>query len=114
VAKLLGEPFTVRELVILLPYARECSAAGQATDARLTSHLGTSFDDVTQIRWGTIRKFKGLEAPAVVLAGVGPSKGYPAICSTWGRRGRRVGSRRSNRERHRHEQERSAMVVLAD
>lgn len=81
VERILSEPFTVRELVILSPYARERSAAGQAlanpaTDARLTSRLGTSIDDSTRIRWGSIHEFKGLEAPAVILTDVDPSKGY--------------------------------------
>ncbi len=84
--RILSEPFTVRELVILSPYARERSAAGQAladraagsgeTDARLTSRLGTSVDDATRIRWGSIHEFKGLEAPAVILTDVDLSKGY--------------------------------------
>ncbi|KQV24812.1 nuclease-related domain-containing DEAD/DEAH box helicase [Yonghaparkia sp. Root332] len=81
VERILSEPFTVRELVILSPYARERSAAGQAlasqsTDARLTSRLGTSLDDSTRIRWGSIHEFKGLEAPAVILTDVDLSKGY--------------------------------------
>ena len=81
VERILSEPFTVRELVILSPYARERSAAGQAlanpaTDARLTSRLGTSIDDATRIRWGSIHEFKGLEAPAVILTDVDLSKGY--------------------------------------
>jgi hypothetical protein len=81
-----SEPFTVRELVILSPYARERSAAGQAlagrtggsgaTDARLTSRLGTSIDDATRIRWGSIHEFKWLEAPAVILTDVDLSKAY--------------------------------------
>lgn len=78
---ILSEPFTVRELVILSPYARERSAAGKAlatpaTDARLTSRLGTSIEDLTRIRWGSIHEFKGLEAPAVILTDVDLSKGY--------------------------------------
>lgn len=81
VERILSEPFTVRELVILSPYARERSAAGQAlanpaTDARLTSRLGTSIDDATRVRWGSIHEFKGLEAPAVILTDVDLSKGY--------------------------------------
>jgi hypothetical protein len=81
VERILTEPFTVRELVILSPYARERSAAGQAlaspaTDARLTSRLGTSIDDATRIRWGSIHEFKGLEAPAVILTDVDLSKEY--------------------------------------
>ncbi len=81
VERILSEPFTVRELMILSPYARERSAAGQAlaypaTDARLTSRLGTSIDDSTRIRWGSIHEFKGLEAPAVILTDVDPSKEY--------------------------------------
>ena len=81
VERILSEPFTVRELVILSPYARERSAAGQAladptADARLTSRLGTSIDDATRIRWGSIHEFKGLEAPAVILTDVDLSKGY--------------------------------------
>jgi len=81
VERILSEPFTVRELVILSPYARERSAAGQAlahpaTDARLTSRLGTSIDDPTRIRWGSIHEFKGLEAPAVILTDVDLSKEY--------------------------------------
>lgn len=65
VERILSEPFTVRELVILSPYARERSAAGQAlasqvlvgqtVDARFTSRLGASIDDSTRIRWGSIR-----------------------------------------------------------
>jgi hypothetical protein len=81
VERILSEPFTVRELVILSPYARERSAVGQAlahpaTDARLTSRLGTSIDDTTRIRWGSIHEFKGLEAPAVILTDVDLSKEY--------------------------------------
>ena len=86
VERILSEPFTVRELVILSPYARERSAAGQAladpaTDARLTSRLGTvlsgsAIDDATRIRWGSIHEFKGLEAPAVILTDVDLPKGY--------------------------------------
>ena len=86
VERILSEPFTVRELVILSPYARERSAVGQAlarhapdnepTDARLTSRLGTSIDDATRIRWGSIHEFKGLEAPAVILTDVDLSKEY--------------------------------------
>lgn len=81
VKRILSEPFTVRELVILSPYAREgstaCQAlARQATDARLTSRLGTSIDEPTRIRWGSIREFKGLEAPAVILTDVDLSKEY--------------------------------------
>ncbi len=81
VERILSEPFTVRELVILSPYASERSAAGQAladptADARLTSRLGTSIDDATRIRWGSIHEFKGLEAPAVILTDVDLSKGY--------------------------------------
>lgn len=81
VERILSEPFTVRELVILSPYARERSAAGQAlakpaTDARLTSRLGASIDDATRIRWGSIHEFKGLEAPAVILTDVDLSKQY--------------------------------------
>jgi hypothetical protein len=81
VERILSEPFTVRELVILSPYARERSAAGQAltsqtADARLTSRLGTSIDDSTRIRWGSIHEFKGLEAPAVILTDVDLSKEY--------------------------------------
>jgi len=66
----------VHQLVILSRYARERSAEGQATDARLTSRLGTSIEDLTRIRWGTIHEFKGLEAPAVILTDVDLSKGY--------------------------------------
>lgn len=78
---ILSEPFTVRELVILSPYARERSAAGQAladrnADDRLTSRLGTGIEDSTRIRWGSIHEFKGLEAPAVILTDVDLSKGY--------------------------------------
>ncbi len=86
VERILSEPFTVRELVILSPYARERSAVGQAlarhapaneaADARLTSRLGTSIDDATRIRWGSIHEFKGLEAPAVILTDVDLSKAY--------------------------------------
>lgn len=81
VERILSEPFTVRELVILSPYARERSAAGQAlanpaTDAHLTSRLGTNIDDATRIRWGSIHEFKGLEAPAVILTDVDLSKEY--------------------------------------
>ena len=79
VERILSEPFTVRELVILSPYARERSAAGQAladsaADARLTSRLGASIEDPTRIRWGTIHEFKGLEAPAVILTDIDLSK----------------------------------------
>lgn len=76
----------VREHVILSPYARERSAAGQAladraagygaTDARLTSRLGTSIDDATRVWWGSIHEFEGLEVPAVILTDVVLSKGY--------------------------------------
>ena len=81
VERILSEPFTVRELVILSPYARERAAVGQAlahpaTDARLTSRLGTGIEDSTRIRWGSIHEFKGLEAPAVILTDVDLSKGY--------------------------------------
>ncbi len=81
VERILNEPFTVRELVILSPYARERSAAGQAladrtSDSRLTSRLGTGIDEATRIRWGSIHEFKGLEAPAVILTDVDLSKGY--------------------------------------
>ncbi len=81
VERILSEPFTVRELVILSPYARERSAAGQAladptTDDRLTSRLGTGIEDSTRIRWGSIHEFKGLEAPEVILTDVDLSKGY--------------------------------------
>ena len=81
VERILSEPFTVRELVILSPYARERSAAGQAladptADARLTSRLGAGIEDPTRIRWGSIHEFKGLEAPAVILTDVDLSKGY--------------------------------------
>lgn len=79
--ELIGEPFTVRELMILSPYARERSATDQATDARLTSRLGSAdsgsaINDLTRIRWGTIHEFKGLGAPAVTLTDVDLSKGY--------------------------------------
>lgn len=79
VERMLSELFTVRELVILSPYARERSPAGQAlatpaTDARHTSRHGTSTDDSTRIRWGSIHEFKGLEAPAVILTDVDLSK----------------------------------------
>ena len=76
VERILSEPFTVRELVILSPYRPDRSAAGQATDARLTSRLGTDISDLTRIRWGTIHEFKGLEAPAVILTDVDLSKEY--------------------------------------
>ena len=81
VERILSEPFTVRELVILSPYARERSAAGQAladraADAGLTSRLGSGIEDPTRIRWGSIHEFKGLEAPAVILTDVDLSKGY--------------------------------------
>ena len=81
VERILSEPFTVRELVILSPYARERSAAGHAlayptADARLTSRLGTGIEDATRIRWGSIHEFKGLEAPAVILTDVDLSKEY--------------------------------------
>jgi len=81
-----GEPFTVRELVILSPYRADRSAAGQAlasqtADARLTSRpgaalSGSAIEDLTRIRWGTIHEFKGLEAPAVILTDVDLSKPY--------------------------------------
>jgi hypothetical protein len=81
VDRILSEPFTVRELVILSPYRADCSAAGLATDAPLSSRLGTAvsgsaIEDRTRIRWGTIHEFKGLEAPAVILTDVDLSKGY--------------------------------------
>jgi len=72
VAEPIGEPFTVSELVLLSPYARERSADSQVPDARLTSRLGTTvsgsaIEDRTRIRWGAIHEFTGLEAPAVIL-----------------------------------------------
>lgn len=81
VERILSEPFTVRELVILSPYARERSASGHAlvdptADARLTSRLGSGIEDPTRIRWGSIHEFKGLEAPAVILTDVDLSKRY--------------------------------------
>jgi superfamily I DNA/RNA helicase len=86
VERILSEPFTVRELVILSPYRADRSAAGTAlasgsADARLTSRLapavhGTGIEDVTRIRWGTIHEFKGLEAPAVILTDIDLSKEY--------------------------------------
>lgn len=81
VERILSEPFTVRELVVPSPNARERSAAGQAladptADARLTSRLGTRIDDPTCIQWGSIHEFTGLEAPAVILTHVDLSKGY--------------------------------------
>lgn len=81
VERIMSEPFTVRELVILSSYARERSAVGQAladptADARLTSRLGTGIEDPTRIRWGSIHEFKGLEAPAVILTDVDLSKEY--------------------------------------
>lgn len=86
VERILSEPFTVRELVILSPYRADRSAAGVAltsgsADARLTSRLapavnGTGIEDATRIRWGTIHEFKGLEAPAVILTDIDLSKEY--------------------------------------
>jgi len=67
---------TLRELVILSPYARERSAAGQTPDARLTSRLGADSQDLTRVRWGTVHEFKGLDAPAVILTDVHLSKHY--------------------------------------
>ena len=84
VERILSEPFTVRELVILSPYRADRSAVGMAlssgaADARLTSRLapavaGTGIEDSTRIRWGTIHEFKGLEAPAVILTDIDLSK----------------------------------------
>jgi hypothetical protein len=59
VGRILSEPFTVREPVILSPYRADCSAAGLATDALLTARLGTAvsgsaIEDRTRIRCGTI------------------------------------------------------------
>jgi len=91
VERILSEPFTVRELVILSPYRADRSAVGTAlspgsvsppsADARLTSRLapvvnGTGIEDATRIRWGTIHEFKGLEAPAVILTDIDLSKEY--------------------------------------
>jgi len=81
VAELIGEPFTVRELVILSPYARERSDDSQVPDARLTSRLGTALsgsaiEDLTRIPWGTIHEFTGFEVPAVILTDADLSKGY--------------------------------------
>jgi hypothetical protein len=74
-----GESFTVRDLVILSPYARERTAAGQVMEARLTLRLaaalsGPGVEDLTRIRWDTIHEFKGLEAPTTILTDVDPSK----------------------------------------
>jgi len=84
VERILSEPFTVRELVILSPYRADRSAVGVAlssgaADARLTSRLapavaGTGIEDSTRIRWGTVHEFKGLEAPAVILTDIDLSK----------------------------------------
>ncbi len=84
VERILSEPFTVRELVILSPYRADRSAVGMAlssgaADARLTSRLapavaGTGIEDSTRIRWGTIHEFKGLEAPAVILTDIDLAK----------------------------------------
>ncbi|GAA1703868.1 hypothetical protein GCM10009792_24980 [Microcella alkalica] len=81
IERILSEPFTVRELVILSPYARDRSAAGharagQAIDNHLTSRLGMNIQDPMLIRWGSIHEFKGLEAAAVILTDVNLSKGY--------------------------------------
>jgi len=59
VAQLGGEPFTVRELVILSPYAPERSDDSRVPDAHLTTPVGTTvsgsaIEDRTRIRWGTI------------------------------------------------------------
>jgi hypothetical protein len=48
----------------------------KASDARLTSRLGTSIDDTMRIRRGSIHEFKGLEVPPVVLTDVDLSRGY--------------------------------------
>jgi hypothetical protein len=42
VAQLIGEPLTVRELVILSPYAPERSNDSRVSDAHLTTRLGTT------------------------------------------------------------------------
>lgn len=86
VERILSEPFTVRELVILSPYRADRSAVSTAlssgvADAHLTSRLapavqGTGIEDSTRIRWGTIHEFKGLEAPAVILTDIDLSKEY--------------------------------------
>jgi hypothetical protein len=59
VADLISEPFSVRELVILSPYARERSDDSQVPDAHLTTPLGTTvsgsaIEDRTRISWGTV------------------------------------------------------------
>jgi hypothetical protein len=68
VAELIGEPFTMRELVILSPHARERSDDSRVPDAHLITRFGTTvsgsaIEDRTRIRWGTIHEFTGLEAP---------------------------------------------------
>lgn len=68
VDRILSEPFTVRDIVILSP-VRD-SAAANAADARLKSRLGKHVTDTTGIRWGTIHEFKGMEAPAVILTDI--------------------------------------------
>jgi hypothetical protein len=60
VVQLIGEPFTVRELVILSPYAPERSDDSRVPDAHLTTRLdaalsGSIIEDRTRIRWSTIR-----------------------------------------------------------
>ena len=65
-AEPIGEPFTVREMVTLSPYARERSDDSQVPDAHLTTPLGTTvsgsaIEDRPRIRWGTMLEFKELE-----------------------------------------------------
>jgi hypothetical protein len=81
VAQLGGGPFTVRELVILSPYARERSDDSRVPDAHLTPRFGatvsgSAFEDRTRIRWSTIREFTGIEVPAVILTDADLPKQY--------------------------------------
>lgn len=64
VERILSEPFTLHGLAILSPSDCERLAASKAiarhaTDARLTSRLGTRIDDPTRIRWGEEPRVQG-------------------------------------------------------
>ena len=74
VDRILSEPFTVREIVILSAVRK--SAAATTNDDRLRSRLGSHIADTSRIRWGTIHEFKGMEAPAVILTDIDYSNKY--------------------------------------
>jgi superfamily I DNA/RNA helicase len=81
VERILSGPFTVRELVILSPYARERSDDSQVPDTYLTSRLGaadsgSAIKDLTRTRWSAFHESTGLEVPAVILTDVELSKCY--------------------------------------